>query len=184
MLEPTAIKQAVHSYVAAIAAGDIDAIVALFAEDGTAEDPVGSPIHAGREAIRGFFANNPQPLSIELVHLRIAGNVAAFMLSAVIEPRGERLVASVPHGHWKTLTFIAALRVNGLTAPYVIDGAMDGATFMAYVEQVLVPTLTNGDIVFIDNLRTHKIDGVREAIAAGATDSRRSPFYRNCDCRL
>src|SRR5450631_1371073 len=78
-------------------------------------------------------------------------------------PRGERLVASVPHGHWKTLTFIAALRVSGLTAPYVIDGAMDGATFVAYVEQVLVPTLAN---VFMDNLRTHKIDGVREAIAA------------------
>ena len=75
-------------------------------------------------------------------------------------PRGERLVASVPHGHWKTLTFIAALRVSGLTAPYVIDGAMDGATFMAYVEQVLVPTLTKGDIVFMDNLRTHKIDGI------------------------
>ena len=54
-------------------------------------------------------------------------------------PRGERLGSSVPHGHWKTLTFIAALRVNGLTAPYVIDGAMDGATFMAYREQVLVP---------------------------------------------
>src|SRR5450756_2024447 len=56
-------------------------------------------------------------------------------------PRGERLVASVPHGHWKTLTFIAGLRINGLTAPYVIDGAMDGPTFMAYVEQVLAPTL-------------------------------------------
>ena len=81
-------------------------------------------------------------------------------------PRGERLVASVPHGHWKTLTFIAALRVDGLTAPYVIDGAMDGVTFMAYVEQVLVPTLTKGDIVFMDNLRTHKIDGVRQVIAA------------------
>jgi hypothetical protein len=74
-------------------------------------------------------------------------------------PRGERLVASVPHGHWKTLTLIAALRVDGLTAPYVIDGAMDGITFMAYVEQVLVPTLAKGDIVFMDNLRTHKIDG-------------------------
>jgi hypothetical protein len=85
-------------------------------------------------------------------------------------PRGERLVASVPHGHWKTLTFIAALRVDSLTAPYVSDGAMDGVTFMAYVEQVLVPTLAKGDIVFMDNLRTHKIDGVRQAIAAvGAT---------------
>jgi len=92
-------------------------------------------------------------------------------------PRGERLVASVPHGHWKTLTFIAALRVSGLTAPYVIDGAMDGTTFMAYVEQVLVPTLTKGDIVFMDNLRTHKIDGVREAIAAIGATVRYLPAY-------
>ena len=81
-------------------------------------------------------------------------------------PRGERLVASVPHGHWKTLTFIAALRFDGMTAPYVIDGAMDGPTFIAYVEQVLTPTLKKGDVVFMDNLRTHKVDGVRQAIEA------------------
>src|SRR3984957_13298164 len=55
-------------------------------------------------------------------------------------PRGERLVASVPHGHWKTLTLVAALRINGLTAPYVIDGAMDGPSFLAYIEQILAPT--------------------------------------------
>src|SRR5712664_438027 len=78
-------------------------------------------------------------------------------------PRGERLVASVPHGHWKTLTFIAALRFDGMTAPYVIDGAMDGPTFIAYVEQVLAPTLKKGDIVFMDNLRTHKVDGLGES---------------------
>src|SRR5712671_34414 len=66
-------------------------------------------------------------------------------------PRGERLVASVPHGHWKTLTFIAALRFDGMTAPYVVDGAMDGPTFIAYVEQVLTPTLKKGDVVFMDN---------------------------------
>ena len=85
-------------------------------------------------------------------------------------PRGERLVAKVPHGHWKTLTLVAALCIDGVTAPYVIDGAMDGATFVAYVEQVLAPTLAKGDIVFMDNLRTHKVQGVREAVAAvGAT---------------
>ena len=72
----------------------------------------------------------------------------------------------MPHGHWKTLTFIAALRLDGMTAPYVIDGAMDGPTFIAYVEQVLTPTLKKGDIVFMDNLRTHKVDGVRQAIEA------------------
>ena len=65
-------------------------------------------------------------------------------------PRGERLVASVPHGHWKTLTLVAALRINGLTAPYVIDGAMDGPSFLAYVEQVLAPMLRKGDIVCMD----------------------------------
>ena len=91
--------------------------------------------------------------------------------------RGERLVASVPHGHWKTLTLIAAMRVGGLTAPYIVDGAMDGAAFMAYVEQVLVPTLVKGDIVFMDNLRTHKIDGVAAAIAAAGASVRYLPAY-------
>jgi DDE superfamily endonuclease len=84
-------------------------------------------------------------------------------------PLGERLVAKVPHGHRKTLTLVAVLRVNGVTAPYVLDGAMDDRSFLAYVEQVLVPTLKKRDIVFMDNLRPHKVVGVREAIeAAGA----------------
>ena len=92
-------------------------------------------------------------------------------------PRGERLVAKVPHGHWKTLTLVAALCIDGVTAPYVIDGAMDGATFVAYVEQVLAPTLAKGDIVFMDNLRTHKVQGVREAIAAVGATVRYLPAY-------
>lgn len=92
-------------------------------------------------------------------------------------PRGERLVASVPHGHWKTLTLVAALRFDGLTAPYVIDGAMDGPSFLAYVEMVLVPTLRKGDIVFMDNLRTHKIEGVAEAIRAAGAYVRYLPAY-------
>ena len=92
-------------------------------------------------------------------------------------PRGERLVASVPHGHWKTLTLVAALRINGLTAPYVIDGAMDGPSFLAYVEQVLVPTLRKGDTVFMDNLRTHKIDGIAAAIEAAGAKVRYLPAY-------
>ncbi|MGY2843875.1 transposase [Bradyrhizobium sp. USDA 4509] len=92
-------------------------------------------------------------------------------------PRGERLVSGVPHGHWKTLTLVAALRIDGLTAPYVIDGAMDGPSFLAYVEQVLAPTLRKGDIVFMDNLRTHKIAGVREAIEAVGARVRYLPAY-------
>ena len=92
-------------------------------------------------------------------------------------PRGERLVASVPHGHWKTLTLIAALRVDGMTAPYVIDGAMDGPAFITYVEQVLAPTMKKRDIVFMDNVRTHKVDGVREAIEAAGAKLRYLPAY-------
>jgi transposase len=81
-------------------------------------------------------------------------------------PRGERLIASVPHGHWKTSTFVAALRLSGLTAPLVIDGAMNGEIFRAYVEQILAPTLGSGDLVILDNLGSHKVAGVREAIEA------------------
>jgi transposase len=92
-------------------------------------------------------------------------------------PCGERLVASVPHGHWKTLTLVAALRINGLTAPYIMDGAMNGPAFLNYVEQVLVPTLRKGDIVFMDNLRPHKIDGVRQAIEAAGAMLRYLPAY-------
>jgi transposase len=79
-------------------------------------------------------------------------------------PRGQRLVAAVPHGHWKTSTFVAALRRSALTAPLVVDGAMNGDIFRAYVEQVLAPTLKPGDIVILDNLGSHKVAGVREAI--------------------
>ena len=81
-------------------------------------------------------------------------------------PKGERLVCHVPHGHWKTTTFLAALRTSGLTAPLVIDGAINGQLFLNYVRQQLVPTLKAGDIVVMDNLRSHKVAGVREAIVA------------------
>ena len=84
-------------------------------------------------------------------------------------PRGQRLRASIPHGHWKTTTFVGALRITGMTAPMVLDGPMNGAWFLSYVEQVLVPTLTPGDVVILDNLPAHKGAAAREAIeAAGA----------------
>ena len=84
--------------------------------------------------------------------------------------RGPRLVSSVTYGHWKTTTFLAALRSCGLTAPLVVDGAVNGEIFLAYVRQQLVPTLADGDVVIMDNLSSHKRVGVREAIeAAGAT---------------
>jgi len=81
-------------------------------------------------------------------------------------PQGERLVDKVPHGHWKTTTFICGLRYNGVIAPLMLDGAMDGPHFLAYVEQMLAPTLKRGDIVFMDNVSTHLVDGVEEAIEA------------------
>jgi transposase len=75
-------------------------------------------------------------------------------------------VQKVPHGNWKTVTFIAALRHDRVTAPFVLDGAMNGETFRAYVEQFLAPTLRRGDIVFLDNVSVHYVDGVAEAIEA------------------
>ncbi len=84
--------------------------------------------------------------------------------------RGERCRAAIPHGHWKTTTFTAGLRLGGLSAPMLLDGPMDGDAFRAYVTQVLVPELAKGDIVVMDNLPAHKVAGVRDAIEkAGAT---------------
>jgi transposase len=84
--------------------------------------------------------------------------------------RGVRLIGSAPLGEWKTVTFVAALRHNKMTAPMVIEGAMNGEMFLAYVEQCLVPTLKRNDIVMADNFAAHKVSGVREAIEkAGAT---------------
>jgi len=80
-------------------------------------------------------------------------------------PRGERLVAAVPHGHWRTSTFIAGLRQSGIIAPLVLDGPMTGAAFRAYVEQALAPALKPGDVVVMDNLAAHKVAGIEEAIA-------------------
>ena len=71
-------------------------------------------------------------------------------------PKGERLRASIPHGHWKTTTFIAGLRRTGMVAPMVLDGPINGVWFQAYVDQVLVPTLSPGDVVIMDNLGSHK----------------------------
>lgn len=84
-------------------------------------------------------------------------------------PRGRRLVAKVPHGRWRTLTFLAALRCDRIDAPCVIDGPINGKSFLAYVEQNLVPTLSDGDIVIMDNLGSHKGKTVRRLTrSAGA----------------
>jgi transposase len=92
-------------------------------------------------------------------------------------PRGERCRAPVPHGHWKTITFVGALRTGGMTAPMVLDGAMHGRAFLAYVEQILAPTLRPGDIVVMDNLPAHKPVAVRQAIERVGAELRFLPAY-------
>jgi transposase len=92
-------------------------------------------------------------------------------------PRGERLIASVPYGHWKTTTFVAALRLGEITAPCVLDGPMDGISFRAYIEQFVVPILRPGDIVVMDNLASHKVAGIRETIEAAGAALRYLPPY-------
>jgi transposase len=81
-------------------------------------------------------------------------------------PRGKRLDGPVPHGHWRSTTLVAGLTGRGLVAPYVTDGAMNGAVFLAWTEQMPAPTLAPGDVVVMDNLPAHKVAGVREAIEA------------------
>lgn len=92
-------------------------------------------------------------------------------------PKGERCRAPVPHGHWKTTTFVGALTLGGMTAPWVIDGAMDGEMFLLWVQTQLVPVLQPGDVVILDNLPAHKPTAIRDAIeAAGAVLSFLPPY--------
>jgi len=92
-------------------------------------------------------------------------------------PKGMRCVASVPHGHWMTTTFVAGLRIDGMSAPMLLAGRMDGDAFLAYVEQILAPTLAPGETVVMDNLPAHKVPGVREAIEATGAELRYLPAY-------
>lgn len=104
--------------------------------------------------------------SLRPTHPGLSARMARLRVRA---PRGERRRVGMPHGHWKTTTFTGALRLTGTTAPFVYDGAMNGNVFFAYIEQALIPTLSAGDIVVMDNLPAHKTAGVRDAIeAAGA----------------
>ena len=97
-------------------------------------------------------------------------------------PRGKRLVAKVPHGHWKMTTFVAGLRQDGMTAPFVVDAPMNGEIFLTYLEQCLVPTLSPGEIVTMDNLPAHRVAGVREAIEA--RNKARSAVVQGRKCDL
>ena len=91
--------------------------------------------------------------------------------------RGTRCLAASPHGHWKTTTFVGGLRLGGMTAPMVLDGPMHGPAFLAWIEQMLAPTLAPGDIVVMDNLPAHKPDAVRTAIEATGATLRYLPPY-------
>ena len=91
--------------------------------------------------------------------------------------RGQRLVGRTPHGHWKTSTFVAALRHDGVTAPGIFDGAINGDLFLAWVEQALIPALRPGDIVVMDNLSSHKVAGVRAAIKGAGAELNYLPPY-------
>ena len=92
-------------------------------------------------------------------------------------PKGERLRAGLPHGHWRTTTFVAGLRLSGIDAPMVIDGPINGESFLAYVRRVLVPALRPGDVVVMDNLGSHKGAAVRTAIEAAGAELRFLPPY-------
>ena len=92
-------------------------------------------------------------------------------------PKGERCCAAIPHGHWKTITFVGGLTLGGFVAPMLLDGPMDGASFLAWVEQMLAPTLRAGDIVVMDNLSAHKVAGVGQAIEARGAELLYLPPY-------
>lgn len=129
-------------------------------------------------AARAAWAADQAKLDTDaLVFIDETGTSTNMVRSRGRARRGERLVGKVPHGHWKTTTFVAGLRANALTAPGVIDGPMNGEAFLAYVEQILVPTLKPGDIVVMDNLRAHKVPGVRQTIEANGAKLLYLPPY-------
>ena len=91
--------------------------------------------------------------------------------------RGQRIAEATPQGHWQVLTILGALRLRGVVAPMTIESATDGDVFLAYLEQVLCPTLQPGDVVVMDNLSAHKVQGVRELLAATGAELLYLPPY-------
>lgn len=129
---------------------------------------------AAREA---WFTGQPHLDPKRLVFIDETGTSTKMARLRGRSPRGERCRAAIPHGHWKTTTFVGALRLSGMTAPMTLDSAMHGAAFLAYVEQVLGPTLRRGDIVVMDNLPAHKPMTVRRAIEKTGAELRFLPPY-------
>lgn len=129
------------------------------------------------EARQRWREDQPRLEAKRLVFLDETGTTTAMARTRGRSRRGERIIGRVPHGHWKIITFLAGLRCDGITAPFVIDGPIDGDAFRAYVCHCLVPTLKPGDIVILDNLKPHKVAGVREAIEAAGATLRYLPSY-------
>lgn len=117
-----------------------------------------------------WFARQPDLDPAKLVFLDETGASTKMARLRGRSRKGKRCRGAVPHGHWKTTTLVAGLRLSGITAPGIVDGAMDGEMFAIYAEHFLAPTLSEGDIVILDNLPAHKVAGARAAIeAVGAT---------------
>src|SRR5438045_3499381 len=130
------------------------------------------------------FSVSPSSAIKLMARFRATGSVAPARYGGhrrpVLLPHEELLrglVGAVPHGHWRTTTFIAGLRQSGIIAPMVLDGPMTGAAFRAYVEQALTPALQPGDVVVMDNLAAHKMAGIEEAIAAAGANLLYLPPY-------
>jgi transposase len=132
-------------------------------------------VRAAREAWSADVLPNADPSRVVFVDETAANT--RFDRAYGYAPKGEPAVGRVPHGHYKSLTFTAALRADGLTAAQVLDGPMTGDRFAAYVDRVLVPALRAGDVVVMDNLACHKRAGVREAIEAAGCTLRLLPAY-------
>ena len=143
-----------------------------------------NPLHASEHertdvqaARREWQASQPALDITKLVFLDETGASTNMARRYGRAPRGERCVASVPHGHWHTTTFVAGLRHDDITASMVADDAMTRALFLQYVQEFLCPTLHPGDIVIADNLRSHKVAGVKEAVEAVGAHRRSLPPY-------
>jgi len=126
---------------------------------------------------RAWFDTQPDLEPEKLVFIDETGASTKMARRGGRAPRGHRCRAPVPHRHWKTTTFVAALRLHAVMAPMILDGAMYGAAFVAYIEQVLLPTLRPGDIVVMDNLPAHRAAGVRDAIHQAGAELRFLPPY-------
>jgi transposase len=137
-------------------------------------------LNTGAAAMRtryGQVSVFPRPTAPRFVFLDEAGTATNMARRYGRSPRGARLVAAVPHGHWRTTTFVAGLRESGIIAPLVLDGPITGPAFRAYVEQFPAPVLVPGDVVVLDDLAANKVAGVRQAIAAAGASVLYLPPY-------